>query len=459
MVILSDFPRLDGENFLDRPSLALGTRYSTSSEELVVIVMPKGDRFKSVVLLVGRRLSSAMGFLRSAPPPVCLSSRHCSHWARIYLKYCLCSVKDGMALFLGTISIISWGIAEVPQIITNYRQKSTEGLSIAFLLTWVVGDLFNLIGCLLEPATLPTQYYVALLYTATTLILTGQTIYYRHIYHRFKANRGVSGRRQKYYQEDASTRERLLGDAKKTRVVGDQGRDAREGNMPSSPIPVAGQVFHDSCGKDFYYMSARSLKKSPVPTFGFWSVHSHDDGRAPPIDGNQQSAQSAPSNLDTKNMFSIVPSVAFFFGICVLRPCISNMHTASSPGGMVILVGRKLLQVILDKVQDDGSSGVGTLLGWAMAAIYMGGRLPQICLNVCMNSGLNPLMFIFALTGNATYVGSILVKSLEWSKIRPNLPWLVDAGGCVILDAFILIQFAYFHVRESNKRESEDNPV
>ncbi|RZS27292.1 hypothetical protein BHM03_00060740 [Ensete ventricosum] len=100
-----------------------------------------------------------------------------------------------------------------------------------------------------------------------------------------------------------------------------------------------------------------------------------------------------------------VPSVAFFFGICFLRPCISNMHSASSPGGTVILVGRKLLQVILYKVQDDRSSGVGTLLGWAMAAIYMGGRLPQICLNVCMNSGLNPLMFIFALTGNATYVG------------------------------------------------------
>ncbi|CAD5180047.1 unnamed protein product [Musa acuminata subsp. malaccensis] len=423
-----------------------------------------------------------MGFLRSAPPPVCLSSRHCSHWARIYLKYCLCSVKDGMALFLGTISIISWGIAEVPQIITNYRQKSTEGLSIAFLLTWVVGDLFNFIGCLLEPATLPTQYYVALLYTATTLILTGQTIYYGHIYHRFKANCGVPGRIEiikkigigtygsnsyisneiyhfGYVLEDASERESLLGDAKKTRVVGDRGHDAKEGNLPSSPIPVAGQVFHDSCGKDFYYMSARSLKKSPVPTFGFWSVHSHDDGRAPPIDGNQQSPQSAPSNLDTKNMFSIVPSVAFFFGICVIRSYISNMHTASSPGGMVILVGRKLLQVILDKVQDDGSSGVGTLLGWAMAAIYMGGRLPQICLNVCMNSGLNPLMFIFALTGNATYVGSILVNSLEWSKLRPNLPWLVDAGGCVILDAFILIQFAYFHIRESNKRESEDNPV
>jgi uncharacterized protein with PQ loop repeat len=130
-------------------------------------------------------------------PPSCPSSRHCEEWARTYLKYCLCSQKDSAALALGLLSVISWGVAEVPQIITNYRQKSTEGLSVAFLMTWIVGyvccftcflllgcviafmiiivvvlrcyaryliilslllfylyrDLFNLIGCFLEPAT------------------------------------------------------------------------------------------------------------------------------------------------------------------------------------------------------------------------------------------------------------------------------------------------------------------
>lgn len=32
----------------------------------------------------------------------------------------------------------------------------------------------------------------------------------------------------------------------------------------------------------------------------------------------------------------------------------------------------------------EGSSGIGSYLGWAMAAIYLGGRLPQICLNVSL---------------------------------------------------------------------------
>jgi solute carrier family 66 (lysosomal lysine-arginine transporter), member 1 len=77
-----------------------------------------------------------MGFLHSTPPK-CPSG--CSKWVSVYLKYCLCSTKDGVALTLGLLSVVSWGVAEVPQIMTNYKTKSTEGLSIAFLATWLIG--------------------------------------------------------------------------------------------------------------------------------------------------------------------------------------------------------------------------------------------------------------------------------------------------------------------------------
>ena len=93
------------------------------------------------------RSGAEMGVFGGTPPPTCPSSRHCTEWARTYLKYCLCSLKDSAALALGLISVISWGVAEVPQIITNYRQKSTEGLSIAFLMTWIVGYAVPLVFC------------------------------------------------------------------------------------------------------------------------------------------------------------------------------------------------------------------------------------------------------------------------------------------------------------------------
>jgi len=48
-------------------------------------------------------------------------------------------MKDGVSLTSGMISVLSWGVAEIPQIVTNYKEKSTEGLSLAFLLTWIIG--------------------------------------------------------------------------------------------------------------------------------------------------------------------------------------------------------------------------------------------------------------------------------------------------------------------------------
>lgn len=96
----------------------------------------------------------------------------------------------------------------------------------------------------------------------------------------------------------------------------------------------------------------------------------------------------------------------------------------------------------------------GEVFGWCMAAIYMGGRLPQIMLNMKRGTveGLNPLMFIFALVGNLTYVSSILVRTVEWKLIKPNMPWLVDAGVCVVLDVFIICQFVYYASRSAKAK-------
>ncbi|KAK3159928.1 hypothetical protein QOZ80_1BG0052860 [Eleusine coracana subsp. coracana] len=408
-----------------------------------------------------------MGIFGGTAPPSCPSSRHCAEWARIYLKYCLCSPKDGVALTLGLLSVISWGVAEVPQIITNYRQKSTEGLSIAFLMTWIVGDLFNLVGCFLEPATLPTQFYMALLYTVTTVVLTGQTIYYSHIYHCLKAKKSrVTSKLQKH--GDASLREKLLG-AKDGGASRNIHSDATV-SFPSSPIPVNGKVVEQdhhgssSPSTDYYYVSARSLSRSPVPASGTWLGNNRQSSRTPPQMNDQRdylSGEIAPAKPvpSAKNVLSVVPWMSLLLVMCVLHFLVGNTHM-EVPSGTVISVGRRLLMFTDDlgysSLSHGSGSGIGSFLGWAMAIIYMGGRLPQIFLNMQRGhaEGLNPLMFTFALLGNSTYVGSILVNSLDWSKLKPNLPWLVDAGGCILLDFFIILQFLYFHYRK--RREPTD---
>ncbi|ERM99043.1 hypothetical protein AMTR_s00101p00070940 [Amborella trichopoda] len=197
-------------------------------------------------------------------------------------------------------------------------------------------------------------------------------------------------------------------------------------------------------------MFARSLASIATPTAGSYLAHS----RASPITLLQQhsveepllgafvSTQSAPP-LNTKNMLYSFSAIILFLGSFNLHrsansQCNEAIHETSQ--GVVIQLGRKLLQNLGESSSlGEGHSLVGNFMGWAMAAIYMGGRLRQICLNE-----LNPLMFIFALIGNSTYVGSILVCSIEWSKIHPNLPWLVDAGACVLLDSFVSFCFQNF---------------
>ncbi|CAI9782926.1 unnamed protein product [Fraxinus pennsylvanica] len=370
---------------------------------------------------------------------MCPTDQNCSQWAQKYADYCLCSTNDGVSLALGLLSVMAWTVAEIPQIITNYKQKSTHGLSILFLLTWVIGDFLNLFGCTLEPATLPTQYYLAVLYTVTTLILAAQAIYYGHIYHGLKCNRQML---EVIQAGDVEKKDHRYG-IDNIQIDNAQ----RLGNALSSPIPLPA-ISHDSSPEDLYYMSARSLQISHTPTAGSFPPQRTPDaehlGAREPLLGQDRSTQSVPP-AKTKTMLCVVSLMTFFIGGINLQQAETsryNMIFQNPTSGVVLQVGRQLLQVTGDFEQRTSVSKrreIGSILGWGMATIYLGGRLPQIYLNIRRGNaeGLNPLMFVFAILGNATYVASILVSSLKWSKIRPNLPWLVDSGGCVLLDTFV----------------------
>ena len=51
-------------------------------------------------------------------------------------------------------------VVYTPQIIENYRRKSGEGLSVIFVVIWLIGDLFNLFGAILT-GLLPTVIILA----------------------------------------------------------------------------------------------------------------------------------------------------------------------------------------------------------------------------------------------------------------------------------------------------------
>lgn len=67
--------------------------------------------------------------------------------------------------------------------------------------------------------------------------------------------------------------------------------------------------------------------------------------------------------------------------------------------------------------------------------------MPQIVHNHKTRcEGLSITMFFFTITGNVTYVASILFKSLDERYVFANLPWL----WCVLLFYLFLLSFPLF---------------
>jgi hypothetical protein len=51
---------------------------------------------------------------------------------------------------------------QLPQFISNFKNKSAEALSPWFLAQWLLGDTFNLTGALMQGQQLPTTTYTAM---------------------------------------------------------------------------------------------------------------------------------------------------------------------------------------------------------------------------------------------------------------------------------------------------------
>ncbi|GHJ87953.1 hypothetical protein NliqN6_4355 [Naganishia liquefaciens] len=197
----------------------------------------------------------------------------------------------------GWISIACWIIVYTPQIWENYQLKSGEGLSVAFVVLWLVGDLTNLAGGAMAHL-LPTMIILAIYYTLCDVILLFQIYYYRH------------------------------------------------------------------------------------------------------------------------------------------------SHTA------VVVVGT-------ERTPWEWKSQV---LGYSSMALYIGSRIPQIAHNAKTRcEGLSLSLFFFSISGNLTYVASILLKSVERSYVIANISWLIGSGGTVFLDLIVLGQFIYYNSQNKAGDEYMDD--
>ncbi|RHZ85224.1 hypothetical protein Glove_69g65 [Diversispora epigaea] len=80
---------------------------------------------------------------------------------------------------LGYISIACWVVVSIPQLYENYKRKSSESLSITFLIFWLLGDTFNLLGSILQNL-ISTVILLAIYYIISDIVIIIQVLYYHN---------------------------------------------------------------------------------------------------------------------------------------------------------------------------------------------------------------------------------------------------------------------------------------
>ncbi|SCV06134.1 LANO_0H22848g1_1 [Lachancea nothofagi CBS 11611] len=93
------------------------------------------------------------------------------------MSTCPYSVLHHVSTITGSVSFVASLIAQIPQVLETYVDKTVEGLSPLFLLAWLVGDITMLAGALMTNQ-LKFQIVLALYFLANDLFVCGQYFYY-----------------------------------------------------------------------------------------------------------------------------------------------------------------------------------------------------------------------------------------------------------------------------------------
>ncbi len=347
-----------------------------------------------------------------------------------HIHICIPTPQAFLSTLLGTLSIVSWLFAQLPQIYKNYQIKSTAGLSIFFLAEWLLGDATNLLGALFtKQAT--WQVIIASYYVFVDLCLVFQYFWYT-------------------YFTPWEYGESLHSSSSSVRSDGES--DILNG---LSPINTS---FHEE-GPPSFKDDDDSSNKSP---------------EARPVDGppfsqvnwEKPRAPTRSLHLGEKIGQSWIGSPRTLLLATTAASLASSSRAAPLPfpshhdvQGMHLLRVETPLEI------------AGTIIAWCSTLLYLGSRLPQLYKNFKRQStaGLSPLLFFAAFCGNSFYSTSMLTNPNAWSDFGPYdghgwadkdgshrwawvaraAPFFLGAAGVLGLDAMMGVQFLIYGEKEA----------
>lgn len=350
-----------------------------------------------------------------------------------------------------------------PQIIENFRRGSADGLSLLFLIVWLAGDVFNILGAVLQ-GVLPTMIILAVYYTLADIVLLGQCFYYRgfNIRDEFSspspepAATGALDNQDEGAGPTPTERSSLLPKSNgnthdyESSAVGNSSQHQAEG---AHPLSSSAQRRRQSAAsfRELFHPTVDGTHLSPATPF----VDTTEAARARRRRRRISTIQAILFNTTAIALVCAAGIVGWYFSP-------ASKSSSSEPEPLTM-------------------DPLGQTFGYFCAVLYLGSRLPQLLLNFRRKStdGVSLLFFLFACIGNLTYVLSIMAyspvckdtlsigSSHRHGKCEPgeaaalygryilvNLSWLIGSFGTLLLDMAIFVQF--FLYRDTKDIDEHD---
>ncbi|EWY88703.1 hypothetical protein FOYG_09788 [Fusarium oxysporum NRRL 32931] len=296
----------------------------------------------------------------------------------------------------GSISLTSWICLLLPQLFANYKAKSADGLSMAFLVVWLLGDITNLIGALFTHLA-PTAIALAGYFCIADIVLIGQAVYYNALNARRASRAGE--RRSSDPTEESPL---INGSRRRSSSFGLPGSQRRHATHTESSMDPLRKI----------------------------------------VTGEDETPDSKPWLHNTLSLLAVY--VIGFAGWFVSYKV--GAWESGDPG--------------TPDAPEEAQSPMelaGLILGYISAALYLCARIPQIIKNHREKSceGLALLFFMLSMSGNLTYGISLVAYSQDKKYLLNALPWLLGSLGTIAEDLIIFVQFRIY---SNDERESAIEP-
>lgn len=332
-------------------------------------------------------------------------------------------IRAVLARMAGSASLACWIVLLLPQLIEQWRLKSSEGIAIGFLSIWVLGDITNLAGAIWGGLRAEVVL-LALWYCFADSLIMASYFYYKNYNKRYSDSHHHHHHdhdhehRHGHHHHDHAEEETIEDD--NTTANGDTRPllDRRESSAPG-----------------YSYSPETETEESPANRKHRHSHHNHHRRKRRDSLSSIVAEASAHTSLWQQVGFPIL----FVIAAGILGYIFSSQEDPQ------------------DAPPEDDSTSLGPqILGYISAILYLTARIPQIIQNHRRRSveGLSFVFFVFSLLGNITYAMGILIYRTDQQWIKLYFSWLLGSLGTIFEDGIIFMQFHIYGRNKSIETES-----